>query len=330
MERTLRPDKLDLDPQTPEAGNAFELWLACFELYLEEIKATDPAAKRRVLLSRVSPQVCSMIRDQPSYDGVMNTLKGQYLRPINTVYARHRLVTQHQRPGESSAEFVRTLQTLVRDCDCQGLMAGQHAELLVRDAFVTGTRSVYVRQRLLEKADLTLSSAIELADTLEAPLCTTLRLSRHAIPRWPRGHRRPRNPPANRPRLLPVTSSQSATSADSKITPGNAAWPEKLPAPAVERRATLPRSVSPNRKPDQAAPRARHGGHHLACHHLPCTLPPRARHGGSPSCLPPSSLHAATTCELWGRPSWRHLPPPTTKRSTPPRRTKTATQPWLP
>ncbi|XP_062909829.1 LOW QUALITY PROTEIN: uncharacterized protein LOC134349429 [Mobula hypostoma] len=168
MEQPLRPEKLDLNPQTPEAGNAFELWLACFEAYLEEIKATDPVAKRRVLLPRVSPRVYSLIRDQPNYDGVMNALKRQYLRPINSVYARHRLATRQQCPGESSAEFVQALQTLVRACNCQELTAAQHAELLVRDAFVTGTRSVYVRQRLLEKADLTLSSATELADTLEA------------------------------------------------------------------------------------------------------------------------------------------------------------------
>ncbi|XP_072095991.1 uncharacterized protein [Mobula birostris] len=170
MEQALRPEKLDPDLQMPDAGNAFELWLACFEAYLEEIKATDPVAKRRVLLSRVSPRVYSLIRDQPNYDGGMNALKRQYLRPINSVYARHRLATRQQRPGESSAEFVRALQTLVRACNCQELPAAQHAELLMRDAFVTGTRSVYVRQRLLEKADLTLSSTIELADTLEAAL----------------------------------------------------------------------------------------------------------------------------------------------------------------
>ncbi|XP_062891719.1 uncharacterized protein LOC134339275 [Mobula hypostoma] len=139
MEHVLRPDKLDLDPQTPEAGNAFELWLACFESYVEEIEETESAAKRRILLSR-------------------------------------------QRPGESSAGFVQALQTLVRTCDCRGLTAEQHAELLVRDAFVTGTRSVYVRQQLLEHADLTLRSTIELADTLEAALHNSDALQARNLP----------------------------------------------------------------------------------------------------------------------------------------------------
>ncbi|XP_059844160.1 uncharacterized protein LOC132404101 [Hypanus sabinus] len=122
----------------------------------------------RILLSRVSSKVYSFIRDLPTYEGALDALKRQYLRPVNTVYARHRLATRQQRPGESCAEFLRALQTLVRACDCKTLTAEQHAELLVRDAFVTGLRSVYMRQRLLENSDLTLSSAIEKANALEA------------------------------------------------------------------------------------------------------------------------------------------------------------------
>ncbi|XP_059841033.1 uncharacterized protein LOC132402257 isoform X1 [Hypanus sabinus] len=170
METVLRPERLDLDPQDPDAALAFEHWLACFQSYLEEVRATKPAVMHRILLSRVTPKVYSIIRDLPTYDGALDALKRQYLRPVNTIYARHRLATRQQRPGESCAEFLRALQTLVRPCDCKMLMAEQHAELLVRDAFVTGLRSVYMRQRLLENADLTLSSAMETANALEAAL----------------------------------------------------------------------------------------------------------------------------------------------------------------
>ncbi|XP_059842895.1 uncharacterized protein LOC132403513 [Hypanus sabinus] len=170
METVLRPDRLDLDPQDPDAALAFEHWLACFQSYLEVVRATEPAVMHRILLSRVTPKVYSIIRDLPTYDGALDALKRQYLRPVNTVYARHRLATRQQRPGESCAEFLRALQTLVRACDCKTLTAEQHAELLVRDAFVTGLRSVYMRQRLLENADLTLRSAMEKANALEAAL----------------------------------------------------------------------------------------------------------------------------------------------------------------
>ncbi|XP_059820940.1 uncharacterized protein LOC132391579 isoform X2 [Hypanus sabinus] len=166
METVLRPEKLDLDPQDPEAALAFEHWLACFQSYLSELRATDPAVMYRILLSRVTPKVYSIIWDLPTYEGALDTLKRQYLRPVNTIYARHCLATRRQRPGESSAEFLRALQTLVRACDCKTLTAEQHAELLVRDAFVTELTSVYMRQQLLEHSDLTLRSAIEMEAAL--------------------------------------------------------------------------------------------------------------------------------------------------------------------
>ncbi|XP_059823861.1 uncharacterized protein LOC132393092 [Hypanus sabinus] len=139
MDSILRPGKLDIDPQAPGAAIAFELWLACFQSYLEEIHVTEPAIMHKVL-SRVSPRVYSLIRDLPTYQGALDALKRQYLRPVNTVYTRHHLATWRQWAGESSAEFVRALQTLVRACNCRGLTAERHAELLVRDALITEIR----------------------------------------------------------------------------------------------------------------------------------------------------------------------------------------------
>ncbi|XP_072887837.1 uncharacterized protein [Hemitrygon akajei] len=216
MESILHLEKLDLDPQAPEAALAFELWLARFQLYLEEVSATEPAVMHRILLSRITPKVYSLIRDLPTYQGALDALKRQYLRPVNTVYARHRLATRRQQPGESSAEFLRALQTLVRTCDCKALTAEQHAELLVRDAFVTGMRSVYVRQRLLENADLTLCSAAEMADMPGAAL-----LNADAV--------QPRDPPPvpwtpQTPPLLVPTSefANAAASHDSTNSPNPA------------------------------------------------------------------------------------------------------------
>ncbi|XP_059844506.1 uncharacterized protein LOC132404384 isoform X2 [Hypanus sabinus] len=124
MESILCPERLNLDPQDPEAALAFELWLACFQLYLEEVSATEPAVMHRILLSQVTLKVYSLIRDLLTYEEALDALKRQYLRPVNTAYARHRLARRRQRPGESSAEFLRALQTLVRTCDLQNAYGG--------------------------------------------------------------------------------------------------------------------------------------------------------------------------------------------------------------
>ncbi|XP_059842546.1 uncharacterized protein LOC132403197 [Hypanus sabinus] len=314
MDSILRLEKLDVDPQDSEAALAFELWLACFQSYLEVIPVTEPATMYKILLSRVSPKVFSLIRDLPTYQGALDAPKRQYLQLVNTVYARHRLATRRQRADESSAEFLRALQTLVRTCDCKALTAEQHLELLVRDIFVTGLRSVYVRQRLLENADLTLRSVIKMADTLEAALHNA-----DAV--------QPRDPPPVpwTPQSPPPVSEFTATAASRESTnspkPTTAAASrksaqcyfcrlEKHPrkrCPAREatcstagRRAISPRSVSLNHERGRAALRVRHGGRHLAC-------PPRARHGGGHLCQ-------------------RHLTPPPPHRCLP--GTKVAIQLW--
>ncbi|XP_059841286.1 uncharacterized protein LOC132402453 [Hypanus sabinus] len=217
METVLRPERLDLDPQDPDAALVFEHWLACFQSYLEEVRATEPAVMHRILLSRVTPKVYSIIRDLPTYDGALDALKRQYLRPVNTVYARHRLATRQQRPGESCAEFLRALQTLVRPCDCKTLTAEQHAELLVRDAFVTGLRSVYMRQRLLENADLTLRSAIEKANALEAALHNADAVQSRDSPPVPWTHQTP-PPPAPGSEFANATASRDSTSSPNPTT----------------------------------------------------------------------------------------------------------------
>ncbi|XP_059833137.1 uncharacterized protein LOC132398132 [Hypanus sabinus] len=211
METVLHPDRLDLDPQDPDAALVFEHWLACFQSYLEEVRATEPAVMHRILLSRVTPKVYSIIRDLPTYDGALDALKRQYLRPVNTVYARHRLATWQQRPGESCAEFLRALQTLVQACDCKTLTAEQHAELLVRDAFVTGLRSMYMRQRLLENADLTLSSAMETANVLEAALHYADAVQSRDSPPVPWTPQTP-PPPAPRSEIANAAASRDSTS----------------------------------------------------------------------------------------------------------------------
>ncbi|XP_059824326.1 uncharacterized protein LOC132393297 [Hypanus sabinus] len=211
METVLRLERLDLDPQDPEAALAFEHWLACFQSYLAELRATDPAVMYRILLSRVTPKVYSIIRDLLTYEGALDALKRQYLRPVNTVYARHRLATRRQRPGESSTEFLRALQTLVRAGDCKTLTAEQHAELLVQDAFVTGLRSAYMHQRLLEHSDLTLRLAIKTANALEAVLHYADAVQSRDSPPVPWT---PQTPP------LPAPASEiSAASRDSTSSP---------------------------------------------------------------------------------------------------------------
>jgi len=56
--------------------------------------------------------------------------------------------------GESLEEFLQRLKTLNAECNFRAVTAAQNQEAAIRDAFIAGLSSGYIRQRLLENADL--------------------------------------------------------------------------------------------------------------------------------------------------------------------------------
>ncbi|XP_059837248.1 uncharacterized protein LOC132400303 isoform X1 [Hypanus sabinus] len=241
----------------------------------------------KILLSRVSLKVFSLIRDLPTYQGALDALKRQYLWLVNTVYARHCLATQQQRPGESSGQVLRALQTLVRACDCKGLTMEQHSELLVRDTFVTGIRSVYVRQWLLENADLTLRSAIETADMLEAALHN----ADAAQPRDPLPV-----PWTLQTPMLPVPASEFTTTAASRESTNS----PKPTTAAASRKPTQCYFCRLEKHPQKCCP----------AREVTCSSCGKKGHFAKVCKSEPGAGSGSATCEAWGRPSLLAPPRP--------------------
>ncbi|XP_038655371.1 uncharacterized protein LOC119967213 [Scyliorhinus canicula] len=227
MNSSLKPDRLELDPQAAYATVTFEHWLSCFEAYLRS--STDDVTdfqKLQVLDARVSPQVF-LIRDAPSYTEAIMLLKGQYVKAVNGVYAMHLLATRRQHPGESQAEFLHALRVLGQNCACQAVSAVQHTKLLIRDAYVTGNKSNYIRQRLREGSTLGLPETVQLTNKLEVT-----RVWRMPVPQQQQQH-------AN-------SVSPNATFAARVCTPVNAALHRMRFAMGVGGRAISPKSARPD------------------------------------------------------------------------------------
>lgn len=72
-----------------------------------------------------------------------------------------------QEDDQTLDQFFQRLQTIRRDCNLQPVTAEQYGDELVRDAFIRGMKSSYIRQRLLEKGTLDVNSAYELALQLD-------------------------------------------------------------------------------------------------------------------------------------------------------------------
>ena len=97
----------------------------------------------------------------------METLKSVYIKK-NNVYARHSLVSRWQAPTESISEFLQALKGLAKECSFDDISAAVYREELTRDSSINNLwSSSSIRQCLLEKDNLTLVQAYELADSLD-------------------------------------------------------------------------------------------------------------------------------------------------------------------
>jgi len=166
----LRPCELHIEPEQPHAASVFNFWLRTVDDFistLQELRRDDDPEvnKKRVVMNCLSPGVYPHVEEAETYDMIVQTLKALYVKKKNNVYARHLLASRRQGSDESISELLHVLKGLATDCSFSDVTAETYREELTRDAFINGLASA-VRQRLLEKEELSLNQAFKLADNL--------------------------------------------------------------------------------------------------------------------------------------------------------------------
>ena len=165
MDRLLKPRVFETDHNATDAAKQWKYFFKTFQNFLSAVDAS--ANKLQLLINYVSPDVYTLIEDCESYELAIATLKKIYVKPPNTVYARHLLSTRRQQQGESLDSFLQALKDLSRDCSFGAVTADQHRDEYIRDSFITGIASNTIRQRLLENSELDLQTMFAQARSLD-------------------------------------------------------------------------------------------------------------------------------------------------------------------
>ena len=107
---------------------------------------------------------CDSTLTQPSHDSTRKKFRWLWLEGFVP-----RLVTRphHWLQGETLSDNLQVLKTLAKECTFSEVTVATYREELTRDAFIIGLSSTSIRQRLLEKAEITLVQAFELAESLD-------------------------------------------------------------------------------------------------------------------------------------------------------------------
>ena len=168
MDKVLRPERLETDPNSGEASKEWLHWKRTFDNYLGVLPQRD-LDKLLVLSNFVSPSFFQHIEECINYEAAMGIFQALFVNPRNEIFARHILATRCQQPHETLDEYMypQALKTLSKDYNFQSVAASKYREESICDAFISGLRSPSIRQRLLEKNTLDLKTMFDQARSLE-------------------------------------------------------------------------------------------------------------------------------------------------------------------
>ena len=173
MERLLKPSKLEVLPEDPEAVKIFDYWLKTFDTFLANVEERTEEDERGrldrlgLLTSFLTHRTYELIADAPGYAEAQRSLKNAYHKTKNVIFARHLLMSRSQKTEESISAYVHSLKQLSRDCNFQAVTAETYRDEMTRDAFINGLNSTEIRRRLLEDDNLNLQAAINKAEMLD-------------------------------------------------------------------------------------------------------------------------------------------------------------------
>ena len=166
MDKILRPERLDTEPNSSDSRQVWTHWFQTLRTYLR-VLPKEGLDRLAILTNLVTPRVYESIAHCKTFDEAVATLKGLYVKPTNEVYARHILSCRKQRVGETLDEFLQALRLLAKDCNFEQVTADKYRENSIRDAFISGIHSHLIRQRLLENKTLDLATMFDQARALD-------------------------------------------------------------------------------------------------------------------------------------------------------------------
>ena len=168
MENHLKPIRFDADPGSPTARQEWRHWFATLQNYITGSNITEEANKYRLLVNFVSPAIFAFISDHTTYATGIKALEDIYDKSKNSMFARHLLRSTRQQPHQSLDEYLRTLRTLSHDCGFTAVSAEEYRCESIRDSFISGINSGFIRQRILENNKLSLEETYNMARTLDS------------------------------------------------------------------------------------------------------------------------------------------------------------------
>ncbi|KAJ8895699.1 hypothetical protein PR048_001035 [Dryococelus australis] len=166
MDRLLCPEQLNSNPENVNALQEWSHWIKTLQNFIVSVDIKE-ADRFKVLVNFVSPAVFEHIRDSGTYNEAIAILENIYAKSVSEVFARHKITTRCQEPGESVNRNLESLKLFAKECKFKVVTADINRDEYIQDTVIDGLQSHHIRQRLLENRTLLLEEAFAQARSLE-------------------------------------------------------------------------------------------------------------------------------------------------------------------
>jgi len=166
MEKLLRPDRFETDPNSPTSAKEWAHWITTFNNFVEVAKVKEED-KLKVLINFLAHSVYDSISECTTYGAAIKIFTDIYIKQKNEIFARHLLATRKQQMNESIDQYIGIFKILSKECAFKSVSAIEYRDEYIRDSFINGLLSNNIRQRLLENNKLKLEEAVTRSPALE-------------------------------------------------------------------------------------------------------------------------------------------------------------------
>ena len=166
-DKVLKPQRLELSPDSPTASRDFQHWMFNCENFLKimtlpkayEDMITNEFTKEMAmdllklqsLMNLVSSDIWMDIKDCTTFKDAKEVLTETFVKTPSTVFSRFKLITTCQTSEQSLKAFKRELEQLARNCNFEAVDASKYRNDMLLLAFIAGLQSHSIRKRLLKE-----------------------------------------------------------------------------------------------------------------------------------------------------------------------------------
>ncbi|XP_043208221.1 uncharacterized protein LOC122373879 [Amphibalanus amphitrite] len=147
-----------------------------------DVDASQHVKRRAIFLSAIGPVTFALLEDliapasvtDVKYGDLVKVLSEHFEPSPSRILARYRFHTCDREDGASVSAYAATLRRLARPCQ----FSAEVLDEMLRDRLVCGIRNPRLQSRLLSTEDLTLSSALAIAQAFESAAANASELNR--------------------------------------------------------------------------------------------------------------------------------------------------------